>query len=95
MEALHPVGAIQLIHKMDGYAIWAHPFITPDSLREKYFKLFIKYGIDAIEASYAYRENGYKGDETNRKLKKWGGANLISGTFPLLEVLIARCGLIQ
>jgi 3',5'-nucleoside bisphosphate phosphatase len=85
IEKLHPGDAIDLIHRAGGHAIWAHPFITTQRLREWYFDDFKKHNIDAIEAGYAYNENGYSGTESNyeidqivrSKLKKLGIA--ISG----------------
>ncbi|MFH1653255.1 MAG: PHP domain-containing protein [Pseudomonadota bacterium] len=66
---LDPVEVIHLIHRAGGYAIWAHPFMThPLEVREKYFDLFIQAGIDAVEADYAYQENGYSGKESNEAL---------------------------
>ncbi|MCK5625085.1 PHP domain-containing protein [Candidatus Pacearchaeota archaeon] len=70
ISKLSPIKIIKLIHDAGGFAIWAHPFMTPESTREEYFKLFHKHGIDAIEASYAYHENGYGGTESNKELEK-------------------------
>ncbi len=63
------VDAINIIHRANGYAIWAHPFITTEDVRYEYFELFPQHNIDAIEAAYAYRENGYNGKETNEQLE--------------------------
>ena len=75
IEPFDAIQIIKLIHRAGGYAIWAHPFITPEDKRQPYLELFHKCGIDAVEACYAYQENGYKGDETNIELeitiKKW------------------------
>jgi 3',5'-nucleoside bisphosphate phosphatase len=68
VEKLDPLRAIEIIHHAGGYAIWAHPIITPEGRREKYFELFSG-KIDAIEASYAYQENGYHGEESNELLE--------------------------
>ncbi|MBF0431071.1 MAG: PHP domain-containing protein [Fibrobacteria bacterium] len=70
IEELDPLRAIELIHSAGGYAVWAHPFFTPEKLRSQYFKTFCAKGIDAIEASYCYQENGYKGEETNRQIEE-------------------------
>jgi 3',5'-nucleoside bisphosphate phosphatase len=68
VEQLEPSEAVDIIHRAGGFAIWAHPFITPQPLRHKYFKELLP-RIDAIEVHYAYDQNGYPGDETNEQLE--------------------------
>ena len=65
IEKLYPDKVVDLIHRAGGYAIWAHPFITPEKIRNNYFNLLKKHNVDAIEAGYAYNENGYNGTESN------------------------------
>jgi len=67
IEKLDPRDAVRMIHEAGGYAVWAHPFITSENLRDEYFQ---ELDVDAIEASYAYQENGYKGDEPNAELER-------------------------
>ena len=64
-----PLEIIDLIHRSGGYAVWPHPFISPENIRFEYFKSFAEKGIDAVEAGYAYRQNGYKGNESNEELE--------------------------
>ncbi len=68
-EELHPVEAIRMIHDAGGFAIWAHPFMTPEDVREEYWQQLPEHNVDAVEAAYAYQENGYKGDESNNQLE--------------------------
>lgn len=70
VRSFDPLEIIELIHRSGGYAIWAHPFITPGDKRKEYLEQFYNYGIDAVEANYAYKENGYKGNETNDELEE-------------------------
>jgi hypothetical protein len=68
IEQLEPNDAVDIIHRAGGFAIWAHPFITPQPLRHKYFKQLLP-RLDSIEVYYAYEQNGYPGDETNEQLE--------------------------
>jgi predicted metal-dependent phosphoesterase TrpH len=70
VESLNPARAIDIIHNAGGYAIWAHPFIKSAERLDEYFELFARLDIDAVEANYAYRQNGYKGEETNDELDR-------------------------
>jgi 3',5'-nucleoside bisphosphate phosphatase len=65
-----PLEIIDLIHRSGGYAIWAHPFITPENVRIDYLNKFADRGIDAVEANYAYQQNGYIGNESNKELEE-------------------------
>jgi len=69
IQLFDPLDIIDIIHRSGGFAIWAHPFITPEAKRLTYFDEFHKKGIGAIEANYAYQENGYKGNETNELIE--------------------------
>lgn len=69
IDPFDPLEIIDMIHRSGGYAIWAHPFITPEKYRSDYFKQFADRGIDAVEANYAYQQNGYKGNESDAELE--------------------------
>lgn len=66
---LHPAKAVEIIHRAGGLAVWAHPFFTPEALRPGYVADLLDAGLDGVEVSYAYRENGYTGPESNEELK--------------------------
>ena len=68
IDKLYPTDAIDLIHRAGGESIWAHPFITPEDFRERYFKTFKEHNLKAIEADYPYVENGYNGIESNEEI---------------------------
>jgi hypothetical protein len=68
-EPVDPCDIIDMIHKSGGFAIWAHPFLTPEPLRSQCFESFKAHGVDAIEAEYAYQQNSYKGKETNAEIE--------------------------
>jgi len=70
VEMLDPAEAVSLIRRAGGVAIWAHPYFTPEPLRERYFNELIEAGLDGIEGVYAYQENGYRGPESNAEIER-------------------------
>lgn len=69
LPPLHPAEAVETIRRAGGVSVWAHPFLTPEPLREKYLPEMLDAGLDAVEAVYAYQENGYAGPESNAVLE--------------------------
>lgn len=69
LPGLHPAEAVELIRRSGGVSVWAHPFLTPGHLREGYLRDMRDAGLDAVEAVYAYSENGYPGPESNEVLE--------------------------
>lgn len=69
LPPLHPAEAVETIRRAGGLSVWAHPFLTPEPLREKYLPEMRDAGLDAVEAVYAYQENGHAGPESNAVLE--------------------------
>ncbi|SOB58476.1 PHP domain protein [Pseudodesulfovibrio profundus] len=72
LPALHlpdPVDIIELIHRVGGVSIWAHPFMSPSEKQRPLMATLAEAGLDGIEAVYPYRENGYPGEESNEILQ--------------------------
>lgn len=69
LKLFHPAEAIERIHRAGGIAIWAHPQMTPVERQHSLMAELDDAGIDAVEAVYPYRENGYLGEESNEVLQ--------------------------
>ncbi|MEW5774935.1 MAG: PHP domain-containing protein [Thermodesulfobacteriota bacterium] len=69
LPPLHPAEAVALIRRSGGVSVWAHPLLSPEHLREGYLRDMRDAGLDAVEAVYAYGENGYSGPESNAVLE--------------------------
>jgi hypothetical protein len=71
IEELSPVRAVEMIREAGGVAVWAHPLFTPEPYRSRYMDALPRAGLHAVEAVYAYQENGYPGGESNAVLEAW------------------------
>lgn len=64
-----PVRIVELIGRSGGVSIWAHPLMSPPDKQRSLMSALAEAGLDGIEAVYPYKENGYKGDESNEILQ--------------------------
>lgn len=78
-EKISPIDAIEIIKKLKGLAVLAHPYLIDDNVNSKslgrisrndYIRKLIKNGLDGIESMYTYNKTSYKGLLSPKEIKK-------------------------
>ncbi|MCL5070011.1 MAG: PHP domain-containing protein [Actinobacteria bacterium] len=77
-EKINPLDAINMIKRLKGLAVLAHPYLINERVdskilgnltRDEYIEKLIEAGLDGIESTYTYNKTSYKGKLTPQEIK--------------------------